>query len=200
MKSRSYPQLFPARQITHISKELLGDNFTWMCEISFHQLLSWKEECSYGESRGQYLGYLVSAPWQEGMWPSAWGSASQNSAPSSQLRTETCLYHFTLIPCENAVAPYYSITLRGRWKSCSWLLFYGTGYSFTPEQPVQKGKWVQCNKCGEGLNLSSALSVLCGLPDLQLKPWHFSQSNQYFRGKKSKQQKVPVRFARYETI
>lgn len=40
MKSRSYPQLFPARGITRISKELLGDNFTWTCKISFHQLLS----------------------------------------------------------------------------------------------------------------------------------------------------------------
>lgn len=98
----------------------------------------------------------------------------QDSAPASQLRTKTYLYHFTLIPCENAVAPYYSISLRGRWKLSSWLLFYGMGYSFTPEWPMQKGKWVQCNKCGEGLNLSSALSVLCGLPDLQLKPRHFS--------------------------
>lgn len=54
MKSKSYPQLIPARGITHISKELIGDNSTWTCEISFHQFLSRKEECSYGESRGQY--------------------------------------------------------------------------------------------------------------------------------------------------
>lgn len=111
MKSRSYPQLFPARGITRISKELLGDNFTWTCKISFHQLLSWKEECSYGESRGQYLGYLVSAPWQEGMWPSSWVSASQDSAPPSQLRTKICLYHFTL---------------NTLWKCCCTLLLYNS--------------------------------------------------------------------------
>lgn len=124
MKTRSCPQLFPVQGITHISKELLGSSSIWMCEISFHQLPSWKEECSYYKSRGQYLGDQVSAPWQEGMWTPAWIWASQNSVPHSWLKSKACLSNFTLIPREYAIAPYYSyhVTPRGRWKLWSWLL------------------------------------------------------------------------------
>lgn len=92
-----------------------------------------------------------------GMWPPAWVPGLSSSL---SLRPKTCLCHFTANILGKCCCTLLLCNSLGRWKSCSWLLLYGRGYSSTPEWQRQKGKWVQGNPCGEGLSLSSAFCAL----------------------------------------